>query len=50
VGTNLDVIDAELGLAQSKTNYIQALYDYNVSKAQLDKAMGVKVGTSFTHT
>lgn len=43
VGTNLDVMDAELALAQAKTNYIQALYDYNTSKAQLDKAMGIKV-------
>jgi outer membrane protein len=43
VGTNLDVIDAQLALAQAKTNYIQALYDYNTSKAKLDKAMGVTV-------
>jgi outer membrane protein TolC len=43
MGINLDVIDAELALAETKTDYIQALYDYNVSKAQLDKAMGLKV-------
>jgi len=43
VGTNLDVLDAVLSLNQAKTNYIQALYDYNTSKAQLDKAMGVAV-------
>jgi TolC family type I secretion outer membrane protein len=43
VGTNLDVIDAELALAQARTNYIQALYDYNTDKAQLDKAMGIAV-------
>jgi len=41
VGTNLDVIDAELAMIQAKTNYIQALYDSNSSMAQLDKAMGV---------
>lgn len=41
--TNLNVIDAELALAQAKTLYIQALYDYNLSKAKLDKAMGVAV-------
>jgi TolC family type I secretion outer membrane protein len=41
VGTNLDVVDAELALTQVKTNYIQALYDYNTGKAQLDKAMGI---------
>jgi outer membrane protein TolC len=43
VGTNLDVMDAELSLTQAKNNYIRALYDYNVSKANLDKAMGVAV-------
>jgi TolC family type I secretion outer membrane protein len=43
VGTNLDVIDAQVALTQAKTNYIQALYDYNTSKANLDKAMGVAV-------
>jgi len=43
VGTNLDVVDAELALTQAKTNYIQALYDYNTSKALLDKAMGIIV-------
>ncbi len=43
VGTNLDVIDAQLALTQAKTNNIQALYDYNTSKAKLDKAMGIPV-------
>lgn len=43
VGTNLDVMDAQVALTQAKTNYIQALYDYNTSKAQLEKAMGVPV-------
>lgn len=42
VGTNLDVIDAQLAYTQAKTNHIQALYDYNVNKAKLDKAIGVK--------
>jgi outer membrane protein TolC len=40
VGTNLDVIDAQLALTQARTNRIQALYDFNVSKAKLDKAIG----------
>ena len=42
VGTNLDVIDAQLALTQAKTNRIQSLYDYNVNVAKLDKAIGVK--------
>lgn len=40
-GTNLDVIDAQLALTQAKTNHIQALYDFNVNKAKLDKAIGL---------
>ncbi len=44
VGTNIDVIDAQLALAQARTNYYQALYDYNVSKAKLVKATGLRVG------
>lgn len=43
VGTNLDVIDAQVALTQAKNNYIQAMYDYNTSKANLDKAMGIAV-------
>ncbi|HWR07368.1 TolC family protein [Sporomusa sp.] len=42
VGTNLDVIDAQLALTQAKTNHVQALYDYNVNKASLDKAIGLQ--------
>ena len=43
VGTNLDVMDAESALTLAKTNNVQALYDYNTSKAQLDKAMGIGI-------
>ncbi|EGO62953.1 TolC family protein [Acetonema longum] len=42
VGTNLDVIDSEVALTRAKTNYIQALYDYNTSRAQLEKAVGAR--------
>ncbi|MBP2643100.1 MAG: tolC 1 [Firmicutes bacterium] len=41
IGTNLDVMDAEVAMTQAKTNYIQALYDYNSSRSQLNKAMGL---------
>lgn len=41
VGTNLDVLDAVLSLNTAKTNFVQALYDYNTNKAQLDRSMGV---------
>ena len=43
VGTNLDVIDAQVALTQARTNYVQALYDYNTNKAKLEKAMGVPI-------
>lgn len=41
IGTNLDVMDAEVAMTQAKTNYILAIYDYNNSRAQLSKAMGL---------
>jgi outer membrane protein len=43
VGTNLDVIDAQVALTQAKTNESQALYDYNVNKAKLENAVGLGV-------
>ena len=43
VGTNIDVIDAQVALTSAQTNYIQSLYDYNTSKASLDRAMGIPV-------
>ncbi|MDH5466560.1 MAG: TolC family protein [Candidatus Aminicenantes bacterium] len=39
--TTLDVSSAQAALTQAKTNYSQALFDYVISLAQLDKAMGV---------
>ena len=48
VGTNLDVMDASAKLTQVKTNYYDALYNYNTSKASLDKAMGIPVGIDVT--
>lgn len=43
VGTNLDVMDAEEKLTLARTNYFTALYDFNTSKASLDKAMGLPI-------
>lgn len=44
VGTNLDVLDATEKLTEARTNYYDALYNYNTAKADLDKAMGIPVG------
>lgn len=43
VGTNLELMDAQKNLVDAKGSYISALYNYNVYKSSLDKAMGVKV-------
>lgn len=41
VGINLDVLDAELQLNTARTNYITALYNYNIGLATLEHAMGI---------
>lgn len=41
VGTILDILDSQVALTQAKTNHVNALYDFNMSKAQLKKAMGL---------
>lgn len=41
VGINLDVLDAELQLNKARTNYITALYNYNIGLATLEHAMGI---------
>lgn len=40
----LSVTDAQDKLTQARTNYYSALYQYNLYKAQLEKAMGIPVG------
>jgi outer membrane protein len=42
VGNPIEVTDAEVLLANAKLSYIQALYNYKVSRASLEKAMGSK--------
>ncbi len=41
LATTLDISSAQAALSQAKTNYSQALYNYVISQAELDKAMGV---------
>ena len=43
VGTNLDVLDAQVALTTAKNNYLKAMYEYNNFRAKLDKAMGAPV-------
>lgn len=48
VGTNTDVLDAQVALTQAKTNYTQALYDYNTSKTALETSIGVPMENPVT--
>lgn len=45
VGTNLDVLDAETKLTESRNNYVDALYNYNVSISALEQATGIPLDT-----
>lgn len=40
IGTALETTDAEVALANARIAYIQSLYNYNVSYARLERAMG----------
>jgi outer membrane protein len=40
-GTQLDVLSAQTALTEARTIYVQALYDYNVAVAGLERAMGI---------
>ena len=42
VGSPIEVTDAEVVLSNAKASHIQALYDYKVAAASLEKAMGVR--------
>jgi outer membrane protein len=42
LGNPVEVTDAQVSLSSAKTSYIQALYDYKIAHASLEKAMGVR--------
>ena len=42
VGSPIEVTDAQVGLSNAKKSYTQALYDYKIAHASLEKAMGVR--------
>lgn len=41
--TQLDVLDAETSLTQARTTQIQALHDYAVARARLERAIGAEM-------
>lgn len=49
VGSNLDVLDAETSLTTARNNYVQALYNYNIYVATLERAVGVPLETPVGH-
>ncbi len=42
VGNPIEVADAEVSLINAKTAYNQALYDYKIAQASLQKALGIR--------
>ncbi|MCG2813045.1 MAG: TolC family protein, partial [Thermodesulfovibrionales bacterium] len=42
LGNPLEVTDAQITYSNAKTSHIQALSDYNVAVAGLEKAVGVR--------
>jgi TolC family type I secretion outer membrane protein len=42
VGNPIEVTDAQVAYTNAKTTYIQALYDYNIAVANLERSMGLK--------
>ncbi|MEW6419152.1 MAG: TolC family protein [Nitrospirota bacterium] len=42
VGNPIEVTDAEVSLLNAKLSYIEALYNYKISQASLEKAMGMR--------
>lgn len=41
VGSNIEVVDAEIAYQEAETNYFDALYDAIVAKVELEKAFGI---------
>ncbi len=40
-GTQLDVLSAQTSLTQARSTQVQALHDYDVARARLERAMGI---------
>lgn len=41
ISTQLELFDARLALNRTKTNYLQAIYDYNIALLEWQKAVGI---------
>jgi len=43
VGTQLDVLGAQTALTEARTTQVQALHDYEVARARLQRAIGQNI-------
>ena len=41
IGSSFEMINAESELTQANTNYLNALYELNVTRIDLNKALGI---------
>ena len=48
-GTQLDVLDAQTSLTQARTTEVQALHDYAVAQARLERAIGRDLSSAANH-
>lgn len=46
VGNPVEVTDAEVSLANARTSHIEALYDYKIAQAGVERAIGMTTGDS----
>jgi len=44
-GTQLDVLSAQTALTEARTTQVQALHDYSVARARLERAVGMNLAT-----
>jgi len=42
-GTQLDVLSAQTSLTQARSTQVQALHDYDVARARLERAIGINI-------
>jgi outer membrane protein TolC len=47
-GTQLDVLDAETSLTQSRSTQVQALHDYDAARARFERAIGMNISQMTT--
>ena len=49
-GTQLDVLSAQTALTEARSTQVQALHDYAVARARLERALGMNVPSQQAHS